>query len=88
MKKQTKELIVAASMVSVGNIITNIITIKRDGWQYNKETHGFEREFTGFCSSITASLAKGETEEKIQRNNIIWSCIGLTTGLVIRYINR
>lgn len=79
MMKNTKKnwMIVAltATAVVAGNIGTNYIIAKKNGYKWNKETKRFEKNCP-FGIDLT-------TEDQIAKSNLIWGIIGSVIGAIV-----
>lgn len=78
MKKSTKVMVVLAGLVGVqgGNMLTNYIIMKKNGYKWNKETKRYEKVCPFGIDLVT--------EDQIAKSNLIWQVIGLITGIVVR----
>ena len=81
---KNKALILAAITLGTtavaGNTLTNITIAKNNGYEWNKETKRMEKE-CAFGIDL-------DTEDKIYRNNMIWSIGGIVVGGVVGSIIR
>lgn len=78
MMKMTKKnwLVVAlgtATMIA-GNLGTNYAIVKKNGYQYNKQTKQFEKD-CAFGIDL-------ETESQIATSNMVWSIVGAIAGAI------
>jgi len=79
MMKNTKKnwMIVALTgiIVMAGNLVTNYIIAKKNGYKWNKETKSLEKECP-FGLDL-------ETDDKVAKSNMIWGIIGIIVGTVV-----
>lgn len=81
MMKNTRKnwMIVALLTVATvaGNIGTNYVIAKKNGYTWNKETKQMEKMcFLGIDLS---------TEDEIAKSNLVWGIIGAVAGTVLHY---
>lgn len=77
MKMTKKNIGVVATLgacIGIGNIATNVLIAKKNGYKWNKTTKQLEKDGFDFT-----------TEDKIIKSNLVWSVVGLTVGLIAHY---
>ena len=81
MMKNTRKnwMIVALLTVATvaGNIGTNYVIAKKNGYKWNKETRQMEK----MCI-LGIDL---KTEDEIAKSNLVWGIIGSVAGLIAHY---
>ena len=82
MMKNTKRnwmiVILTGLGVSVASTATNIATAKKMGWTFNWKKFQYEKKDAFILEDL-------QLDEKLQRNNLVWSIIGAIVGMIVHY---
>lgn len=77
-KRNIMAIVVTCLVMGLGNVITNICILLKNGYRWNKETRRFEKS----CFiDIT-------TKFQIENSNAAWRIIGAVVGLIVGAVIR
>lgn len=77
-KKNVVVIVVTCILMGLGNVITNICILLKNGYKWNKETKQFEK----------SCFVDITTKFQIENSNTVWRIVGTIVGLIVGTVIR